>query len=506
MRILPTVGLALVPALMATSIAFAAPPDAERVWVVYKDGAKGAAQAALRGANAQVHHQFDELRAFAVTLPAPAIAALERNPNIEYVEEDPPRVPFAASLPAGEQPPYGIGMVQATAMHAAGKTGGGVNVCVIDSGLEVHANVPAPGASVTYVSGNLDPHVDGLGHGTHVSNTLAAASFNGNVGVAPSANLIVVRVFGDDGVWAYSSTLVDAAFKCRDNGANIISMSLGGARKSRTEQKGFDGLYAGNILPVAAAGNDGNTATSFPAGYGSVVSVAAIDSSMQHASFSQVNRDVELSAPGVLVWSTTPWVAVANVTANGSTFDANNLEGAPHGTATGLLAEGGLCDTASGAYVGKVVHCQRGTISFADKVANAVAGGAVAVVISNNVSGNFLGTLGTYVSPVPAISVSLEDGQQLTAAAGTSATVVSTLDPNNTGYEAWDGTSMATPHVSGVAALVWGACPGNASASSVRNAMNASALDLGSPGRDRTFGYGLVQACNAARTLCGACP
>jgi serine protease len=99
------------------------------------------------------------------------------------------------------------------------------------------------------------------------------------VGVTPgTVQLYIVRVFGDDGAWAYSSTLVDASNRCRDAGANIISMSLGGTFSSRTERTAFDNHYANGILPIAAAGNDGNTRTSYPAGYGSVVSVAAIDS------------------------------------------------------------------------------------------------------------------------------------------------------------------------------------------------------------------------------------
>jgi subtilisin family serine protease len=209
----------------------------------------------------------------------------------------------------------------------------------------------------------------------------------------------------------------------------------------------------------------------------------------------------------VAVWSTVPWIASASVTAGGSTFEANNLEGAPltNGT-TGQLVQGGLCDTTSAAYLGKVVHCQRGAIAFADKVTNAATSGAIAVVISNNAPGNFLGTLGDYVSPIPAVSVSQEAGTVLATLTGTSTTVVSTVDNDNTGYEAWDGTSMATPHVSGVAALVWGACPAQATAASVRNAMDMSALDLGASGRDSTFGFGLVQACRAANLLCGACP
>ena len=69
--------------------------------------------------------------------------------------------------------------------------------------------------------------------------------------------------------------------------------------------------------------------------------------------------------------------------------------------------------------------------------------------------------------------------------------VNSTL-PNNS-YDAWSGTSMATPHVSGVAALVWGNHP-DCEVAEIRNALNATAEDLGNSGRDDSYGYGLVQA------------
>ena len=57
---------------------------------------------------------------------------------------------------------------------------------------------------------------------------------------------------------------------------------------------------------IAAAGNDGTTGVSYPAGFATVVSVAAIDSNMVVASFSQKNADVEIAAPGVGVLSTVP--------------------------------------------------------------------------------------------------------------------------------------------------------------------------------------------------------
>jgi subtilisin family serine protease len=80
-------------------------------------------------------------------------------------------------------------------------------------------------------------------------------------------------------------------------------MSLAGQISSKTEQAKFDELNAQGILSIAAAGNDGNTAFSYPVSYSSVISVAAIDSSKVVASFSQRNSQV-ISAPGMGVRST----------------------------------------------------------------------------------------------------------------------------------------------------------------------------------------------------------
>lgn len=117
-------------------------------------------------------------------------------------------------------------------------------------------------------------------HGTHVFGTIAAVDNGlGVVGVNPNKQLKlhIVKVFGQDGAWTYSSTLANAANKCGAAGANVITMSLGGGARSITEQRAFDSLQTKGVLSIAAAGNDGNSKTSYPAGYGSVMSVAAVD-------------------------------------------------------------------------------------------------------------------------------------------------------------------------------------------------------------------------------------
>ena len=170
------------------------------------------------------------------------------------------------------------------------------------------------------------------------------------------------------------------------------------------------------------------------------------------------------------------------------TWSGGRLDGAPRTTAVGGLVDGGLC-TSAGAWSGKVVLCQRGSISFADKVANVQVGGGIAAVVYNSAAsdptcGVYGGTLGTPpTTTIAAITLSCLDGAAAVAAAGagSSGTVTSVFSVPDSGYEAWDGTSMATPHVSAVAALIWSCHPSKTN-QQIRNALTSTALDKGAPG------------------------
>jgi serine protease len=129
--------------------------------------------------------------------------------------------------------------------------------------------------------------------------------------------------------------------------------------------------------------------------------------------------------------------------------------------------------------------------------------GGVAAVIYNNEPGNFNGTLGdeASASEILAISLSQEDGQYLVDnKLGLSGDLFVSVSKPDSGYESWGGTSMATPHVSGVAALLWAADPSLSNAE-IRNLMVKTVLDLGDSGRDVEYGYGLVQAYDAWQAL-----
>ena len=493
-------------------------PDKIRIMVHVTPKRAEQALAALAQAGGEIHHQFDELGVIAVSVPAAAIPGLERNPNFD-MEPDFRRYPSVQTVP------YGIDAVQARdvwantdgSVDSGAPNGSGVLVCVIDSGLQTdHEDM----AEVSTVGGYYDPDYSGswnndtCGHGTHVAGTITA-DYNaaGVVGVNPgSTSLFIVKVFnGPSCGWAYSSSLIDATNRCRDAGAHIISMSLGGSGRSRAEDKAFKALYNDDgILSIAAAGNDGNTRKSYPASYDSVISVAAVDSNNVVADFSQQNSSVELAAPGVGVLSTVPWLATNTLTAGGIEYSGGHIENAFLDSVAGELVDGGLCDGETNwteAGTPQVVLCERGSISFYDKVMNVQSGGGMAAVIYNNEPGGFAGTLGDgNTSAIPAISLSQADGEAVVATSldnlNTPGDVVSIFDPDGSGYEYWNGTSMATPHVSGVAALVWSSDLAKTNVE-IRDALTETALDLGELDRDSAYGYGLVQAFDAWTFLGG---
>ncbi len=486
--------------------------DTSRVIVAYKDGSAAKIKNAVAAARGSVKLEITDTNAMAIELPTAALKGLAANPNVEYVEEDVKRYPFAlanasaAPYQLGQMVPYGIPMVQADLLPDG--NAGNRMVCIIDSGY----NLAHEDLSSNNVTGEFDPkgtgwwYDDTNSHGTHVAGTIAAINNSGTGVVGVAANkklkLHIVKVFGADG-WAYSSTLAKAAKLCGKAGANVVSMSLGGGSPSRTEMQAFINLQAKGVLSIAAAGNDGNTTISYPAGYASVMMVGAVDSAKNWASFSQYNPKVEIAGPGVDVLSTVPMNSgsAAALTVGGAPFTAYPTTGTPQVTATAALADMGLGLTTNPAMAGKVCLIKRGEVSFAVKVTNCQNSGGVGAVLWNNVPESFGATLGTAVTSIPSASVSGVDGALLMGRLGESTTLAIT----GVSYAYFSGTSMATPHVAAVAALVWSYFP-SCTGEQIRATLRKSAQDLGDAGRDDKYGHGLVQAKAAhSRILANGC-
>jgi len=480
-----------VAAVLSAPVALA--NDVERVIVGFQPGAKAAVQQNVERIGGQKVVDLGRDNAMAITIPKQALRGLQNNPNVLYIEEDLKRELFSSEFEPNA--PYGIGMVQADLVSAA--VASNRTVCVIDSGYDLgHPDLQTNAVTGVWDSGTGNWYTDENGHGTHVTGTIAAlANGVGVVGVVPNGqmNLHIVKVFGASG-WAYSSSLIAAADQCADNGANVINMSLGGSFSSTTERNAFARLNSAGVLSIAAAGNDGSTRSSYPASYDAVVSVAAIDRNKQHASFSQRNSQVEIAAPGVDVMSTVPrgmgQLSLFNV--GGSSYSAIAMDGSPDGDRTGALVNCGLGTSTCQGVQNSICLIERGQVSFSDKVLACQNGGGRAAVIYNNEAGDLNGTLGGVSVTIPAVGISQAAGQEALNSLGATAQV-------NVGSSHWasfNGTSMASPHVAGVAALVWSHFP-DCTNDEIRAALNATAEDLGASGRDNLYGHGLVQAKDA---------
>lgn len=444
-------------------------------------------QQRLESRGARVKELLAAQAALAVELSASELKALQNDADVEYVEEDYKRFPMA------QQTPYGFTMVQANQL--SDQYASNQKVCVIDSGLDLpHEDFLSSNITGSNNSGTGNWYDHGGPHGTHVAGTIAALNNSvGMVGVLPNGNLKlhIVKVFNDDG-WGYSSTLASAVNTCISNGSTVINMSLGGAGSSTTESNAMQSAFDQGVLLIAAAGNDGNTTMSYPASYNSVVSVAAIDKNKQLADFSQRNSQVELSGPGVDIRSTYPeGTGLESILTVGSnSYDSSPMTNSSDGSANAALASCGLAETTCTNVANKICVIERGNVSFAQKVQSCEDGGGLAAVIYNNTTGDFGGTLGDNPgTTIPALAVTQAVGQTLMGQLGQTGYISS----GASNYGLMSGTSMASPHVAAVAALVWSHFPQCTNAQ-IRNVLAVTAEDLGTSGRDNSYGYGLVRA------------
>ncbi len=247
-------------------------------------------------------------------------ARYQRNPNVKFAElngfyqaidhgqPNDPRV--------GQQWQYnntgqngGTNDADVDAFEAWHVTAGSsaVDIAILDTGIDQShedlKNKIAQNKNFTS-SSTVD---DRYGHGTHVAGSAAAASNNeiGVAGTCRDCDLYNVKVLRDDGNGAWS-WVANGIVWSADNGAEVISMSLGGGSGSSTVEEAVNYAWGKGAVLTAAAGNDGLLTPSYPAFYDSVIAVAATDSKDTKASFSNYGSWVDVAAPGVSILSTAP--------------------------------------------------------------------------------------------------------------------------------------------------------------------------------------------------------
>ena len=168
-----------------------------------------------------------------------------------------------------------VTQVNAPQVWNLGITGKGVVVAVIDSGvntshedLKDHLWNDGNGhyGYNTY-SGNYDV-TDDFGHGTHCAGTVCGDGTSGTAtGIAPEATLMCIKAMGSDGNGTVDS-MIEAVEYAVDNGADVISMSVGISGpddySSAVFRNLFENTLGSNVVVTAAAGNDGNSLSTYP--------------------------------------------------------------------------------------------------------------------------------------------------------------------------------------------------------------------------------------------------
>ena len=184
--------------------------------------------------------------------------------------------------------------------------GEGVKIAVVDTGCDLdHPDLKDNLAEgINFIHPGTPPEDDNC-HGTHVTGILVAANNDiGMVGVCPKAKVMPVKVLNSKG----SGNLLDVAkgvVWAVDNGADIITMSLGSPMKVQQVRKAIQYAASKGVPTFVAAGNAGNTKEVFyPANYPETIAIGAIDENFARAKFSNTGRNLDFMAPGVDIFST----------------------------------------------------------------------------------------------------------------------------------------------------------------------------------------------------------
>jgi lantibiotic leader peptide-processing serine protease len=331
---------------------------------------------------------------------------------------------------------WGLDAVNAPEAWEDGSTGAGVRVAVLDGGFNINHPDLVPnivqtadmtGEGIAYGPNSDDP-TGIFSHGTHVAGTIAAARNGiGVIGVAPEADLILVKVLFNYGSGSFED-VIEGIIYAADADADVINMSLGAdipqgsgvgsnevAALRAVMQSALNYAYQSGAIIMVAAGNDGRdldhdqSTTVFPAG---------------------LNHATAISATAPIGWAVSPANANLDFLASYSNFGRSGIDFAAPG----------------------------GDASY---------------------PGNENCLIGGLVRPCWVFDLVFSDGGFANGG-------------HNLYWSA--GTSMATPHASGIAALIIGENGGDMNPAQVKAEMAARADDLGQPGNDPIYGAGRLSS------------
>jgi subtilisin len=212
--------------------------------------------------------------------------------------------------------------------------GRGVTVGIVDTGVGPHPDLVVDGGRNTVWRERAEAIQDsGAGHGTHVAGIVAGrgAAPTGARGLAPGVRLRSYRVFarqaqGEQGPGASNYSILKAIHLAVLDGCDLVNLSLGGGDPDEALADAVGDARSGGTLCIAAAGNEQRSPVSFPARLSSALAVSAVGRARTFpatalaaddvaaprgkdprdflAAFTNVGREIDLTAPGVGIVST----------------------------------------------------------------------------------------------------------------------------------------------------------------------------------------------------------
>jgi minor extracellular serine protease Vpr len=458
---------------------------------------------AQRLPQAQIVAEYDTvLNGFAVKLNGASLASLANHPRVKAVDGS------WLYRPAMN---VSVDVINAAALWngPAGRAGAGagIDIGIIDTGIREDHPFFACKGDIThqvYAAGVAGTGQDIVfNHGTHVAGTAAGCvtdlttvdpdgPVQGTIsGVAPGATLHDYNVFpGYGGGFvafdgsAFSHDIALAVEDAVNDGMDVINLSLGGSIQGPHDflAEAINAAAAAGVIPAVAASNDGPNPGTIGSPGNAFGALTAGATTNPH--YVGVNVSTPFGDFGAAVGGFDPF---ADTPVTDATFVA--WGGSPDTACAGSSPAGDVTDS--------VVLIARGTCTFSEKVATAAAAGAIGVVVYNSVGGDPIAMGGT--GDIPAVMVSQEDGATIKAALPSTVTIdgnnpvevlttnadimagFSSRGPSNftdnikpdvtapgvnvyssvfdevsgeLGWAMFQGTSMATPHVAGAAALL----------------------------------------------------
>jgi len=278
-----------------------------------------AAEAKIAGANI-IHTYENTIKGYTIRVPnQSALAAIQSDPRVDFVEQDQKMTIFQQALPAGVDRVDGD---RSSAISGNGIGAVDADIAIIDSGIDLtHPDLNVY-RDVSFVYGANSGNDDN-GHGTHVAGIAAAKdNLEGVVGIAPGARLWAVKVMDSTGSGLTSTIIAGIDYVTQHaNEIDVANLSFGCKCHSNALDLAIHNSVAAGITYVVSAGNSASDASAFsPSNHPDVISVSAIADSDgkcgglgpstkygnddTFASFSNYGSVVDMAAPGVNIYST----------------------------------------------------------------------------------------------------------------------------------------------------------------------------------------------------------